>query len=547
MQPFLLWWIKRDLRIADNAALAAACRVADELRMPVLALYIFEQESTSAAEYHPRRDRFVLECLQDLAPRLQDLNVTLVVAHGDATRVFATLQVAGLAQVFSHQETGVLWTFTRDLALKEFLSGNNIAWKEFPTNGVVRGLRDRDRWQSNYRNRMATPAVETPACVAHGFASSAFANGDSLMLKATPNLAHEFDLSNTFFAGDRIFTNSPLALASRTWTKTQQRGGEKVAHALLDRFLQPEIHRKYISSLSRPKESQTFSSRLSPYLAFGCITSRQVLAKIASDDVREASHARSLSAFRSRLAWKCHFVQKLENFPDMEEREQNAALAGLRPEMNKEEFERWHHGMTGYPLVDACLRSVHATGFLNFRMRAMLMSFASHLMWRDWRAPSWDLAQAFLDFEPGIHFSQVQMQASVTGNNQIRIYNPIKQSLDNDPDAVFIKQWLPELKNISAANIHALDSLPPSYPKPIVEIDAALARARDTLFKRFKDTDVRSEAKKVQAQLGSRGGFSSWRNKRKAATKPRTRKSGGARQKAETPPESTLFDDPDTE
>ncbi|NBW80949.1 hypothetical protein EBR21_04265, partial [bacterium] len=537
MRPFVAWWIKKDMRIADNAALEAACRLANERCLPVVALYIFEPESTSAAEYHPRRDRFALECLQDLAPRLQELNVTLAVAQGDATRVFATLQAAGLALVFSHQETGVLWTFKRDLALKEFFTGNNIAWKQFPTNGVVRGLRDRDRWQSNYRDRMATPAVENPARVVHGLESTEFSTGTF----SNPTRPPASSSADTFFLKDTIFLESPLALAARSWTKTQQRGGEKVAHALLDRFLQPEIHRKYISSLSRPKESQTFSSRMSPYLAFGCISSRQILAKLATDHVKEASHSRSLSAFRSRLAWKCHFVQKLENFPEMEEREQNAALAGLRPEMNKEEFERWHQGLTGYPLVDACLRSVHASGFLNFRMRAMLMSFASHLMWRDWRAPSWDLAQAFLDFEPGIHFSQVQMQASVTGNNQIRIYNPIKQSLDNDPEAVFIKQWLPELKNTSAANIHAMNSLPPTYPKPIVVLDAALARARETLFKRFKDSDVRSEAQKVQSQLGSRGGFSSWRNRRKAAVKPGTRKSGGAPQKAETPPDQTLF------
>jgi deoxyribodipyrimidine photo-lyase len=543
MRPFVVWWIKKDMRIADNAALAAACRTANERFLPVLALYIFEPESITAAEHHPRRDRFVLECLQDLAPRLRELNIPLAVAHGSATEVFADLGVAGLAHVSSHEETGVLWTYRRDLELKKFFTANGIVWHEFPTNGVVRGLRNRDRWQSSYRSRMEMPVEQVHERVERGFQSSEQSQGGA----SASVLPLQSLSSKAYFLNERIFTESPMAHAARAWAKTQQRGGEKVAHALLDRFLQPEIHRKYISSLSRPKESQTFSSRMSPYSAYGCISSRQILAKLATDEVKESSHSRSLSAFRSRLAWKCHFVQKLENFPDMEEREQNAALAGLRPEMNKEEFERWHHGMTGYPLVDACLRSVHATGFLNFRMRAMLMSFASHLMWRDWRAPSWDLAQAFLDFEPGIHFSQVQMQASVTGNNQIRIYNPIKQSLDNDPEAVFIKQWLPELKNISAANIHSMDSLPPSYPKPIVELDAGLARARETLFKRFRDSDVRSEAQKVQTQLGSRGGFSSWRNRRKAATKTETRKSGGAQQKAKTPPEPTLFDDPDTE
>jgi deoxyribodipyrimidine photo-lyase len=229
----------------------------------------------------------------------------------------------------------------------------------------------------------------------------------------------------------------------------------------------------------------------------------------------------------------------LEDFPQLEEREQNSALAGLRPEMSSDDFQRWESGQTGYPLVDACLRSVHATGYLNFRMRAMLMSFATHLMWRDWRQPAWDLARAFLDFEPGIHFAQVQMQASVTGNNQIRIYNPLKQSLENDPHGTFIKQWVPELRDVDAGRIHALEGLPSRYPRPIVDLNLATASAKETLFKRFSESDVRIAAKQVQERLGSRSGVRSWR--RKKATKSAPSKS---KPKKDNDSDITLFDLP---
>jgi deoxyribodipyrimidine photo-lyase len=517
VRDFIVWWIKRDLRILDNAALSAALVEARSRNLDVLAVWLTEPESLLASEYHPRREKFVMESLSELEPQLRALGVPLFLGEGKAIDLFGALYPKGLKFVFSHEETGVLWTFRRDSELKEFFSKHGILWFEFPTNGVVRGLRDRGRWQGLFQHRMKCAPLDKPSSVS----------------SQIDHQSHE----NVFLPTDRVRlipwqsrNSSILAKEAARAQAQQQRGGESVAHKLLERFLSPEIHRNYVASLSKPADAQYYSSRLSPYLTFGCITTRQIFSALASENV--VFESRSISAFRSRLAWRCHFVQKLENFPEMENREQNSALIGLRPEMTQLEYARWQAGETGFPLVDACLRSVHQTGFLNFRMRAMLMSFATHLMWRDWRVPAWDLARAFLDFEAGIHFSQVQMQSAVTGNNQIRIYNPLKQSEENDANSAFIKKWVPELRHVSASDIHSTENLPPSYPKPIVDLKQSMAFARSQLFSMIRQPDVRAEAKQVQEKLGSRGGSLSWRGRTKKKKEPKSQQAA-----------QTLFED----
>ncbi len=527
MKEFVVWWMKRDLRLADNAALDAAIRCAQDRGCALIALWLTEPEAFQSPEFHVRRERFVLESLLDLEPRLQQFNVRFLIAEGHAVEVFQCLAGKGLRAVFSHEETGVLWSFTRDKQLKHFFRSAGILWQESPTNGVVRGLKNRGLWQREFQARMNSSLIPPPD---RPLPSDWLLERDTI----------EFFAESLKIIPWHLRAESKLVHAAQVAPRQQQRGGEAVAHGLLRRFLTPEVHRKYIRNLSRPQEAQYFSSRLSPYLAFGCLSSRQVLAAIRNEPSNSLD-ARSISAFQSRLAWRCHFIQKLENFPDMELREQNNALARLRPNLSEEETERWIHGQTGYPLVDACLRSVHQTGFLNFRMRAMLMSFVTHLMWRDWQEPAWDLARAFLDFEPGIHFSQVQMQAAVTGNNQIRIYNPLKQSQENDPECRFIKQWVPELRDVEPERIHACSDLPNAYSRPIVDLRTAMAHARENLFAKFREPSVRAEARVVQEKLGSRGGPLSWRGRQAARPQQPPKKSRKKSATFENQP--TLFDE----
>ena len=172
-------------------------------------------------------------------------------------------------------------------------------------------------------------------------------------------------------------------------------------------------------------------------------------------------------------------------------------------------MQAWKTGHTGFPLVDASMRCLQTTGWINFRMRAMLVSFLCHHLDQDWRVGIYHLAKLFLDYEPGIHYPQFQMQAGTTGINTVRIYNPVKNSIDLDPKGEFIKKWLPELNNIPSEYVHQPWKMTiieqqmynfkigVDYPSPIVDVNLSRKEAMNKIWEIKKTTKSKTFAKKI--------------------------------------------------
>lgn len=485
-------WFKRDLRLRDHGPLTSALAAG-----PVLPLFIWEPSLLRAADWDALHSRFIGQSLVELRAGLRVLGGELIVRSGEVVEVLESLHASGnLAALWSHEETGNALTYTRDRAVATWARSRQVSWVELPQHGVIRRLRDRNGWAARWEKQMHQPAHPTPQRV------------------RVPQGLDPGPLRPPYLGCDEVVRDRALV----------QRGGEVLAWETLQSFFAGRGAR-YTRAMSSPLDGATACSRLSPYLAWGCLSIREALqaseaatAALADRGYRTENGVPFLRAsprsLLGRLHWHCHFIQKLESEPAIEHRCFHRAYEALRPpEADPVRLLAWCEGRTGYPLVDACMRSLRSTGWLNFRMRAMLVSFAAYDLWLDWRTFRDYLARQFLDYEPGIHFSQLQMQSGVTGINAIRIYNPVKQGLDQDPTGDFIRRWVPELARVPGPAIHTPWRLSPleqketgssAYPAPIVDHSTAMRAAKVQITALRASGNTLAEARRVFAQHGSR-------------------------------------------
>lgn len=490
-QSAIIVWFKRDLRTVDHAPLAEGVKHG----LPVIPLYVVEPEYWNLPDSSFRHWAFVRDSLINLREQLERLGQPLVVRSGNITDVLSDYsRKFKIERILTHEETGNHWTFQRDLSVIKWCKERSILLTEYPSNGVVRRLRSRDDWQKNHSNRMNREIIPEPASI----------NGlEGLDVGEIPTARHP------------CFQWEVVGKV--------QRGGRSEALKVLDSFLH-ERASNYRFSISKPDKAVTGCSRLSPHITWGTLSMKEIFHATwgAMGELKKKSESGSkrqlqgLSAFVSRLYWHCHFMQKLEDEPEIEFSCMHRGFEGMRSEVNQEFFNAWHKGETGYPLVDACMRSLHQKGWLNFRMRAMVVSFAAYNLWLDWRVISPALARLFTDYEPGIHYSQLQMQSGVTGINTTRIYNPIKQSMDQDPEGNFIRKYVPELSELPNEFIHKPWEIDPlfqkqysfkmgiTYPRPIVDWSVTMREAKSKITERRKQVDYKMIKKEVLEKHASR-------------------------------------------
>ncbi|MGF1544869.1 MAG: cryptochrome/photolyase family protein [Parvularculaceae bacterium] len=469
--PDVVVWLRRDLRLADNPALAKAVETGGR----VFSLYVLDEDDPSPLGGAQRW--WLHHSLTTLGDAFASRRAPLTLRRGSPAKVVeAFAEEVGAGAVFWNRRYDAHGKAV-DTALKERLKGKGLDVRSF--NGSLL----REPWEietgsggwykvfTPYRRALqkAGPARETPFDAPDDIAGPRkYPPGDDLA---------DWDLTPTKPDWAADFPD--------WWTP-----GEDGAHARLKAFLNGPVE-TYDDDRNRPDKEGT--SRLSPHLAFGEISPLQIWrAGRAALEAGDAPEGHVMS-FLSEIAWREFSYVLLHFNPEMAEEPLKPEFAKFPWSDDEDAFERWTTGRTGFPIVDAGMRQLWETGWMHNRVRMIVASFLVKNMMVHWRRGERWFWDTLVDADPASNAAGWQWVAGSGADAApyFRIFNPVTQSQKFDPDGAYVRRFVPELRDLPAKHVHApFDAtdkvlaaagvrLGRDYPAPMLDLKKTRAAALD--------------------------------------------------------------------
>jgi deoxyribodipyrimidine photo-lyase len=444
----VIHWFRRDLRLHDNTALHAALQAAPE----VIPVYIISQWRKNHRWTGAPRQQFLCDSLQVLARNLEKRGSRLIIRQGPADQELARLLAEARAEAIFFN-------------------------------------RDPDPFGRQMEEKVAAIAKSAGASV-HGFKDIAIHERDEVLTgKGEP-----FRVFTPYSKAWRKLPKPALLPAPRrihppshikslplptlkTWdlhpTAEILPAGEDAARRRLDTFMRAPIAR-YGHLRDFPVEAAT--SRLSQDLRHGLLSPREVHARaIAALRDADAAEAKSIETYINELIWREFYLQIIWHWPRVLDSDFNPEYRAVRWYDPGPDFEAWRTGHTGFPIVDAAMRQLSATGFMHNRLRMITAMFLTKDLHIHWKRGESHFMQHLVDGDIASNNGGWQWSAGTGADAApyFRIQNPWTQSARFDPQAAFIKQYLPELRDLHPAIIHTPPTpgtrITPKYPRPIVD------------------------------------------------------------------------------
>ncbi|WP_160847390.1 FAD-binding domain-containing protein [Pontibacillus yanchengensis] len=458
-------WFRRDIRLHDHQPLVEALRFGE----PILPIYIADPSLWKDSELSVRHLQFIMEGLTELQESFQKRRGTVYVSIQEMEDVLETIYEAfGEFTIHTHEESGTPLMNERNMRVHKWMESQGLQMKEYQQDGVQKGIDNSRAFKKEWNVYMDGQLFEIPEYV------------PTVDEDEVPSI-----LSSTIEKMNRLSVGGMRI-------KYGQQGGESLALESLETFLS-ERSKRYKDDMADPIASSTSGSRISPYLAWGNISMRYIVQQTNEQlfSIEDEEHDNQLKAFLSRLFWHSTYKQWLVGNPSIAYESIDTALDDVR-KIDIEVYQKWCDGETGIPMIDAAMRLLLKTGWINNQLRAMLISFACHTLGMEWRRPADYLAGLFLDYVPGIHYSQTQLTAGTTESKSVKVLNPIKLGKNLDPEGTFVRRHIPALKHVPNKYVHEPwkfhGFVHMDYGEPVLDVKEANRRAKE-IFSSVKGTN----------------------------------------------------------